>query len=1109
LAVFDKERLRARDLRADHALARDKGMVAVSKAASSQGFQIVAKPPGDPVLGTSDAKLLREWLSIYVRGDVSAEEQAVLAAHELGHLTLHQPHEQCTGEDMDAGGSRALARIEAYGPRERREIQANVFAREFLLPRSLAIALFIDEAQSATEIAAELGVPIGLVRRQLIDALLAPEAVLRESGKAKKLAPDQSQIDAANYSGTALLLEAGPGAGKTRTLIMRVDHLLETGQAKPVDIAALTFSQKAAGELSARLELVRPADSFEIWTGTFHAFGLDLIRRYYDRLNLPANVQLVDTVQAIELLEERLPLMGLKHYHDLRKPEEGLKKLLGAISRAKDELVDAPTFTARAREALFAAQTAEAIEAAERACETAQVYQLYTDTLRKAGALDFGDLIMLPTKLLSDDEAIRDQVSRRHRHVLVDEYQDVNRASARMLAELFRAGSKLWVVGDARQSLYRWRGASSANMARFEQDFAGGKRLPLGKNYRSTDHIVGLGRKFADGMTAGKAGLPYAATAERTEPGSQTRLLVGRDDRCEAMLLADEIEALLGAGVGLQNQAVLAPTNARLDIMAAVLAERGIATSHLGSFFEREEVRDVLAVLAVLAEPNGGALARLAALRGLAVRPHDIQIVVRAAVEADVALHAYLPHAPEIAGLSAGGATNLVRLGELIAGMTGYMPAFEAAAVWLFERSDYIRHLFAVEGAPGALARAAVLSLLRFLEQRELGGKPLTCDRVLKRMRSVMLLADDRDLRAATLGADVPAVRMMTVHGSKGLEFPAVHLVGLHEQCLPGKFRRDDLPLPPDLVEPETRETHMEEEECLFFVAISRAEDHLRLYHSEMANVQARKPSTFLKRLDALAGTKLAATTEASVLARRPLQGQATDEIDLFDVREHEQCPMRIVYRRHLGIHGRRHESPYLKTAGVLYQLVDRAAEIAGPGMETRMPELLEAIWLDRGPVESGLAADYLAHARQRAATLVGLANGFGAHGAARIEVPIAGGRLKMISPLVRTRGGLTEALFLDAGKTRSKSGNDLTAGLYLAAARHALGSGVTVFIGHVTDGATIPVQLKLERVSSDLETAGSILAHINAGTLAPSPKSHVCSRCPHFVTCPATGATA
>jgi hypothetical protein len=346
----------------------------------------------------------------------------------------------------------------------------------------------------------------------------------------------------------------------------------------------------------------------------------------------------------------------------------------------------------------------------------------------------------------------------------------------------------------------------------------------------------------------------------------------------------------------------------------------------------------------------------------------------------------------------------------------------------------------------------------------------------------------------------------MTIHGAKGLEFPAVHIVGLHDKCLPGTFRRDDSPLPPGLIEPETRETHLEEEECLFFVAISRAEDQLRLYHTEIAKVQARKPSPFINRLGALEKTRLTVAPVPTTSPGRALAPIATDRINLFDVRDYENCALRIAYRRFFGIEGRRHETPYLQTSGALYNLVDRITEVAGANVVAGLESLLAEIWPTRGPAEHGLAIEYLAHAKVRATTLGQLASGFETPGYSQISLPIKGGALTVGAPLVRVSPGGTEVRFFDAGRIRTKTGNDQSAGLLLAAARHAFGSRINVTIGHVTDGGTASVKRAADKAVGDVETAGNILAAINNGSLPPNPNMRTCSRCPHLVACPAIG---
>src|SRR5208283_1409506 len=236
--------------------------------------------------------------------------------------------------------------------------------------------------------------------------------------------PDPSQDRAAAYRGSAYQLQAGPGTGKTRTLVKRVLSLLDEG-IDPAAILVLTFSNRAAGELVERLAAAAPDSAPRLWIGTFHAFGLDLIRRYHDRLDLPSNLTLFDRSDAIEVLEEILPTLPLVHYRNLWDPAMELLHVLAAISRAKDELADPARYHELAEAMLRSASDDKAREAAEKCREVAQIYEIYEQAMHERGVVDFGDLVMRPALLLEADAALRAEVQLRHRHVLVDEYQDV------------------------------------------------------------------------------------------------------------------------------------------------------------------------------------------------------------------------------------------------------------------------------------------------------------------------------------------------------------------------------------------------------------------------------------------------------------------------------------------------------------------------------------------------------------------------------------------------------------------------------------------------------------------------------------------------------------
>lgn len=1131
---FSLARAKARQTRKTRAAGVVEGYDAVEAALTSHGFLVNPVPPTDGNLSGVDANVDRAFSLASVRNDVSREMQAYHLAHELGHVDLHRPDQACELADADLGaaGSRALSRVESYGPRERRELQANVYAREFLLPREQARRLFLSERLSASEIALRVGMPHREVRRQLVDSLLRPDdEPVWEVAPTVEVDLDLSQRRAVEFTGPALLLEAGPGSGKTRTLVERVNHLLASA-VQPAQILALTFSNKAAAEMATRIAERRPTEAVEVWTGTFHAFGLEIMRRHYDRMGLTPKVRMLSPSQAIEMLEERLPVMNLRHFHDLRDPGLKLKELMKPIHRAKDEMVDKHRFRfladleLEAARATYAAASGKATEQrltkAEKTLEAAAVYDQYDALLRDNGFVDFADLIMGPTLLMEGDEAVRETLRERHVHVLVDEYQDVNRASARMLKALYGPDNHLWVVGDARQSIYRWRGASSLNMGEFENDFGlPGRpspcRQPLGFNYRSTAHVTGLCRTFAGTVDAkrpppptGRAShIPYAAEHVRGDVGSMTKHFVGRDDECEADLLAAEIKRLVAMEAPFGSQTVLARSNARLDALSSQLALRGVPTLHLGSFFEREEVRDVLSVLALIAEPNGAALVRIAAIREVDIGATDIAAFVTAARDRGVPLALLLPDADAVPGITSEGAIALKRLGRRLKNLSPRTPAFEAASTWLLDRSDYLRDLAASDGVQADLSRAAILQLLAFLDQVEADGTMLTTSAALRRVRTVVMLSDDRDLREPDLGADVNAVRLMTVHAAKGLQFPAVHVVGLHEQGFPAKRQGVICDVPPGVVDEDgAKDAHAEEEACAFFVAISRAEDHLRLYRTEVAKTQPRKPSSYLAALGIGVTERLGSVPALSPATAPVAVPLSIDRISIFDIIDYEKCPLKVAYRHRFSLRARRHEGAYLKTETILRTIIDELSSTIGTGGNVRkdIEVAFERSWRERGPTDSPMHDEYLGFARTRISSLATLVTGYAGTGHDKIDIPLGNGSLRLTRP-VQTRdaaGGL-HLRFVSLKRPSVDHAKGLATRL-LATAAHAIGGEPrSVDFAFVEGGADLVVRTAAER-SADIAAAGQVLAAIRSGDLPPKPEMRTCLRCGHFHSCPATG---
>ena len=338
--------------------------------------------------------------------------------------------------------------------------------------------------------------PINLIYSQLAQSLIATENGKRKGENDERYSNlkseirnpksnDQTQINASQTDVCPTLLEATPGTGKTRTLIDRICFLLKEKSAPPESLLALTFSNRAAEEMRTRIAAaIDQETATRIDITTFHAFGLNLLRKFHNAANLSANAPVIDRIAAIELLEQEIASLELRHFQNLREPLEHLPLILGTISRAKDELVSPEDYERLANAQLAKAVTAEEVEKAEKVSETAGVYRIYDGLLRDKKLLDYGDLIFRAVRLLRENTAIRQSINDELRHVLVDEYQDVNRASAELLRLISNNGGGVWAVGDARQAIYRWRGGD-AQRTRFRTRFSriaeslSGKKLSL------------------------------------------------------------------------------------------------------------------------------------------------------------------------------------------------------------------------------------------------------------------------------------------------------------------------------------------------------------------------------------------------------------------------------------------------------------------------------------------------------------------------------------------------------------------------------------------------------------------------------------------------------
>lgn len=1079
--------------------------------AARRGLDVEVAAKGAAVLNGGRAVLVARDSLILHEDTGTPFERAFLIAHEIGHAELGDDHDPTPAQEIDfarpaEASPVGLDRVVDYGRKQRREVQMDLFAREFLLPRSVVRRLHVEEELPATAIAERLGAPFAVVAQQLFDSLFLPATELPAAEEAAARDPNPEQIAAAVHRGGAYLLEAGPGSGKTQTLAARVEGLLADG-IDPRRILVLTYSNKAAREMSERIAIKNAGAAAAMWIGTFHAFGFDLIRRFHGDLGLPKEPRFMDRTEAVAGLEDLFPGLGLVHYQNLTDPTQIIADMLAAISRAKDEVVDAKRYAELAEDM----RVAGAGEAAERAAEVGLVYAHYEELKRDAHCVDFGDLVSLPVQLLENNEAIRTHLQAEYDHVLVDEYQDVNRSSVRLLAALRPDGRNLWAVGDARQSIYRFRGASSFNTARFgTDDFPGGQRGRLTRNYRSVTEIVEAFSAFAAGMKAGGGG--GGLTAERGRGGYPPEHRAVATPAQQTVALADAIEEMREAGVRYRDQAVLCTGNEKLSTLGHELERLGIPVLFLGSLFERDEVKDLLALLSILVDRRAMGLTRVACGTEFPISLDDVGTVIDYLRLNETVPLAWLNDIDLIEGLSAEGAAVLRRLSAALADFDVSTPPWTVLATLLLDRTRIAARL-AVSADVIVRGRCIALwQFLNFVRAQPAGrGQPVT--RLLDGVRRLVRLGDERDLRqlpAAAQGID--AVRLMTIHGAKGLEFRVIHLPGMSADTLPRSPPAPPCPPPDGMVEGGIggaldifREGQAEEQECIFYVAQSRARDRLFLYcATQKANGIRRPESPFLARMGPGLARRTVTPSRALPEAPQDRRISWTSEGKITftgpQMALYESCPRRFFYTHVLQVGGRRSMTDFMRMHEAVRVVSETmiAATVSDRDLEVLVSQAFEAQGLaehDQAAAFHSLAVTMI---RFFARTREGLTP----------EPPVAlrlafGDHDIIVRPddVLLESSGRRVLRRVRTGHRRSDEEDDVGAAAFVLAARQAFPDAVVQLV-HLADQEVFPISLSGTQLQNRRKKLDKFLAAIRAGHFPTDPSPRTCPGCPAFFIC-------
>lgn len=1091
----------------------------VSAEVGRRDFDALPVLEGAAILNGGRASLAAKDNLIVYESSGTAFDHAFLIAHEIGHLVLGDAEENCPApKTIDPARSAEAApdgidRVVDYSARQRREIQMDLFGRELLLPRVWVRQLHIEEGLTASAIAERLGAPFDVVAQQLLDALFLPQISPETQSAERANRPlNEQQRQAAEHRGKPYILEAGPGTGKTQTLITRIDGLLKEG-VDPRRILVLTFSNRAAGELSDRLATLDKAAAAAMWIGTFHAFGLDVVKRFFADLNFTREPRLMDRTEVVELYEDRFPHLRLQHYQNVYDPTEKIVDLLAAVSRAKDEVVDATAYAQLAGAMQENATTVDELEAAEKAKEVAAFYADYEATKLAENCIDFGDLVMLPVQLLERDPTIRLYFQSLYDHVLVDEYQDVNRSSVRLLLALCSRGHNLWVVGDAKQSIYRFRGASSFNMVRFRgRDFPEGEEGHLEINYRSNEEIVGAYSVFAVNMAANAGSPPLKAARGKSGHKPEFRRALKAPDQTVA--IADAIEELHSAGYAYRDQAVLCSGNDRLSDLAEELERLEIPVLFLGSLFERPEVKDVFSILSILGDPRAMGLVRIGRLPEFKLSMEDLMVVLEHLRVHPGPANDWLTQIPKIEGLTPAGVAALVALKSSLEGFSAQDQPWKVIASILLDRTRMAARIATSSSVADRTRCIAIWQLMNFMRAVQPAKKGLPVQRMLDRVRGLLRLGDDKELRHLPEAAQkIDAVRLMTMHGAKGLEFKVVHIPGMNQNTLPRAAQPSPCPLPPGMVEGAgvdgvefAKAEHAKEQECLFYVALSRAKDRLLLYApTKNANNASRPISSFVQRIETLIDT-------TDVQPSRVLTAAAEDaDIEIiidsgicFDASQislYDSCPRRFFYTHILQIGGRR-------TRTALTQLHDAVRAVCQDHIEQGAAEhdalgnKAVAALKKNGLEGHGHLPEYEELARNMVEFFASSRVGMVSEATAPIVLKIGDEQI-VIRPddVLKSSDGTKRLRRIKTGHSRSKEDKQIDTAAFVLAAQKAF-PGAKVELVHLADQTITEPSLSDKELKNRQDKLSEILQRIRSGQFPTESSRFSCPACPAFFIC-------
>ena len=619
---------------------------------------------------------------------------------------------------------------------------------------------------------------------------------------------NDKQKEAASQIDGSILILAGAGSGKTRTITYRIAHMIENVGISPYSILAVTFTNKAAKEMRERVEELVGDIAKACTISTFHSFGMRLLRMYAKEVGYNSNFTIYDTddqkrmVKAI-LKGQNLSLNGVKLTE---------RDIVSMISKIKEQIKTLDEYSVMNKQIV-------------------EVYDKYNRVLLESNAMDFSDILLNTYKLLQKPE-ILEKVQNKYKYIMIDEYQDTNNLQYKIIDLIARKSSNLCVVGDENQSIYGFRGANILNILNFENNYNNAKIIKLEENYRSTTTILDAANELIKNNKSSKDKKLWTQNGK----GDLIKVLACDNARDEVSRIIEIIKENHQNGIAYRDMTILYRTNAQSRLFEEGFLRYNIPHKVFGgiSFYSRAEIKDIIAYLSIIVNPQDELnLQRIINVPKRKVGEKGIEKIITYARENNLNLLEALSHIKEISGLTVVGKEKILEMYDIIKELKdlSYTETASYIVQTLIDKIKYIDYI--KENYSDAEARIENIDEFKnsILELENVVGEL----RLNEYLENVSLISATDDLEEKS-----DYVKLMTIHNSKGLEFPIVFLVGFENEIFPGSRAMFE-------------EKEMEEERRLCYVALTRAEKKLYLSHATIRFVYGQDrlstPSVFLKEI--------------------------------------------------------------------------------------------------------------------------------------------------------------------------------------------------------------------------------------------------------------------